>query len=50
MFSRVDLKDINFSDGRIKKLELGPDQAKVYAGKANASFKTAQPFQFLGIQ
>lgn len=46
----VDLKDINFNNGQTRKLELGPDQAKVYAGKANASFKTAKPFEFLGIQ
>lgn len=46
----VDLKDINFKDGQTKKLELGPDQAKIYAGKTNASFKMTQPFQFLGIK
>ena len=46
----VDLKDINFKDGQTKKLELGPDQAKTYAGKANSSFKMTQPFQFLGIK
>lgn len=46
----VDLKDINFNNGQTRKLELGPDQAKVYAGKANASFKTAKPFEFLGTQ
>lgn len=46
----VDLKDINFKDGQTKKLDLGQDQAKTYAGKANASFKTTSPFQFLGTQ
>ncbi len=45
----VDLKDINFKDGQAKKLDLGPDQAKIYSGKANASFKNAKPFEFLGI-
>lgn len=46
----VDLKEINFKDGQTKKLELGPDQAKTYAGKANSYFKITQPFLFLGIQ
>ena len=46
----VDLKEIDFKDGQTRKLELGADQAKVYAGKANSSFKVAPPFQFLGIQ
>ncbi len=46
----VDLKEINFKDGQTRKLELGVDQAKIYAGKANSSFKITKPFQFLGIQ
>lgn len=46
----VDLKDINFKDGKSKKLALGKDQATVYAGKANSSFKETKPFEFLGIQ
>lgn len=46
----VDLKEINFKDGQTRKLELGVDQAKIYAGKANSSFKITQPFQFLGTQ
>ena len=33
-----------------KKLELGPDQAMTYAGKANASFKVTKPFEFLGTK
>lgn len=44
----VDLKEINFKEGQTKKLELGPDQAMTYAGKANASFKVTKPFEFLG--
>ncbi len=44
----VDLKDINFNDGKTRKLELGPDQAKSYAGKANSAFVETQPFKFLG--
>ncbi|MCH4245401.1 linear amide C-N hydrolase [Acinetobacter gerneri] len=46
----VDLKEINFNDGKTKKLDLGVDQAKVYAGKANASFVESKPFPFLGIK
>ncbi|OTG81621.1 linear amide C-N hydrolase [Acinetobacter sp. ANC 4648] len=46
----VDLKDINFNDGKSKKLELGKDQAIIYAGKANSSFKVTKPFEFLGIK
>lgn len=46
----VDLKEINFKDGQTRKLELGVDQAKIYAGKANSSFKITKPFQFLGTQ
>lgn len=46
----VDLKEINFNDGQTKKLELGPDQAMTYAGKANASFKVTKPFEFLGTK
>lgn len=44
----VDLKEINFNDGKTKKLDLGPDQSIIYSGKANASFKEAKPFTFLG--
>ncbi|MEG0347031.1 MAG: linear amide C-N hydrolase [Acinetobacter sp.] len=46
----VDLKEINFKAGQTKKLELGPDQAMTYAGKANASFKVTKPFEFLGTK
>ncbi|AYA69085.1 linear amide C-N hydrolase [Acinetobacter sp. WCHA55] len=46
----VDLKEINFNDGQTKKLELGPDQAMTYAGKANASFKVTKQFEFLGTK
>ncbi|OTG65026.1 linear amide C-N hydrolase [Acinetobacter silvestris] len=44
----VDLNDINFNDGQTKKLDLGVDQAKVYAGKTNLSFVITKPFTFLG--
>ncbi len=46
----VDLKEINFKDGKSKKLTLGKDQAITYAGKANSSFKETKPFEFLGIK
>ncbi len=46
----VDLKEINFADGKTKKLDLGTDQAKIYSGKTNADFKTTPAFHFLGIQ
>lgn len=46
----VDLKKLDFSEqtGRVKKLELGPDQTHIYAGMANAQFKDTAPFAFLG--
>lgn len=46
----VDLREINFNDGQTKKLDLGADQAKIYAGKTNSAFKPAEPFHFLGIK
>lgn len=46
----VDLKDINFNNGKTLKLDLGKDQANVYAGKANSSFVETQPFAFLGTK
>lgn len=47
----VDLKALDFSEktGRVKKLELGPNQTHVYAGMANDQFKDTQPFAFLGL-
>lgn len=46
----VDLKEINFKDGKAKKLTLGKDQSIAYVGKANASFKVTKPFEFLGVK
>lgn len=46
----VDLKDINFNDGKAQKLTLGKDQSITYVGKANSSFKVTQPFEFLGVK
>lgn len=44
----VDLKEINFARGETQKLDLGPNQEHIYSGKANAEFKIAEPFRFLG--
>lgn len=43
----VDLKKINFKDGKTRRLDLGPDQSHIYAGDATSSFKIAKPFVFL---
>ena len=47
----VDLKKIDFSagGGKVKRLDLGNQQRTIYAGEANAQFKDAKPFRFLGI-
>lgn len=47
----VDLKTIDFSDktGKIKKLELGPNQSRIYSGVVNDQFMESKPFKFLGI-
>jgi penicillin V acylase-like amidase (Ntn superfamily) len=47
----VDLKAIDLSEatGRVKKLDLGPNQDHTYSGNATADFKEAAPFKFLGL-
>lgn len=46
----VDLKKIDFSaNGKVMKLDLGPNQTKVYAGDATGSFVESKPFMFLGL-
>ncbi len=47
----TDLKTLDFSEktGKVMKLELGPNQSHVYAGNANAQYKEAKPFKFLGV-
>jgi len=47
----VDLNTIDFSEktGKVKKLNLGPDQANIFSGVVNDKFKAAEPFRFLGI-
>ncbi|HDJ7846677.1 TPA: linear amide C-N hydrolase, partial [Acinetobacter baumannii] len=43
----VDLKKINFKDGKTRRLDLGPEQSHIYAGDATSDFKIAKPFAFL---
>ena len=47
----VDLKAIDFSreTGKVRKLDLGPNQDHTYSGNATASFRDSAPFTFLGI-
>lgn len=47
----VDLKKIDFSErtGKVKRLDLGPQQRTIYSGEANAQFKDAKAFGFLGV-
>jgi choloylglycine hydrolase len=47
----VDLKAIDFSPekGKVKKLDLGPQQSRTFSGDATANFQEAEPFKFLGL-
>jgi len=46
----VNMKEIDFSEhGQVMKLDLGPNQSRVYAGNVVKYFKAAAPFRFLGI-
>ena len=46
----VDLKEIDFSpNGKVMKLDLGPNQTKIYSGDALGSFQESKPFRFLGL-
>lgn len=47
----IDLGALDFSteSGKVMKLDLGPNQAHIYSGQANAYFKQAAPFKFLGL-
>ncbi|GAA4174786.1 linear amide C-N hydrolase [Shinella granuli] len=47
----VDLTKLDLSEetGKVRKLDLGPNQTNIYAGMANDQFKEAEPFKFLGI-
>jgi penicillin V acylase-like amidase (Ntn superfamily) len=47
----VDLNRIDFSQasGKVKKLDLGPDQKNIFSGAANDQFKDSEPFKFMGL-
>ena len=47
----VDLKLIDFSaeTGKVKRLDLGPNQTNVFAGETSKEFKATEPFKFLGL-
>ena len=47
----VDLTKIDFSEatGKVRKLDLGPNQTHIYSGVVNDQFKETQPFKFLGL-
>lgn len=47
----VDLKHVDFSKetGKVKKLDLGPEQQNIFSGDAVDKFVDAKPFVFLGI-
>lgn len=47
----VDLHNVDFSPttGKVKKLDLGPDQRNPFAGDVSSQFKEAKPFQFAGL-
>lgn len=46
----IDLTKMDFSEqtGKVRKLDLGRNQANIYAGLANDQFKDSAPFKFLG--
>ena len=47
----VDLTKLDLSEqsGKVKKLDLGPDQTNIYAGMANDQFEESEAFKFLGL-
>lgn len=47
----VDLKNVDFSEktGRVKTLDLGPQQDHTFSGDATKDFKEHAPFKFLGL-
>lgn len=48
----VDLKKLDFSaeTGKVMRLDLGPNQTKVYAGEVGGDFEVEKPFKFLGTE
>ncbi|MDF2638869.1 MAG: Choloylglycine hydrolase [Novosphingobium lindaniclasticum] len=47
----VDLKKVDFSKetGKVKMLDLGPNQDHTFSGEANKDFAEHAPFRFLGL-
>ena len=47
----VELNNIDFSKetGKVKKLDLGPNQANIFSGVVNDKFEASEPFEFLGL-
>lgn len=47
----VDLHKVDFSpgSGKVKKLDLGPEQRNTFAGEVSDKFVEAKPFQFAGL-
>ncbi|MFA5703387.1 MAG: linear amide C-N hydrolase [Advenella sp.] len=47
----VELNNIDFSKetGKVKKLDLGPNQANTFSGVVNDKFEESKPFEFLGL-
>ncbi|MBI5260425.1 MAG: linear amide C-N hydrolase, partial [Bradyrhizobium sp.] len=47
----VDLKaaDLSPDTGKVKKLDLGPDQSNAFSGEVTGRFREAEPFKFLGL-
>lgn len=47
----VDLNklDLTAETGKVKKLDLGPNQRHVFAGEVSGAFKEAEPFRFAGL-
>ncbi len=41
--------DLSKETGKVKKLDLGPNQIHIYSGMANESLKDTKPFKFLGL-
>ncbi len=41
--------DLSESTGKVRKLDLGPNQSHIYSGMVNDQFKEAQAFKFLGL-
>lgn len=47
----VDLGNVDFSPqtGKVKTLDLGPNQTNVFSGEVSGRFVEAEPFKFLGL-